>query len=392
MARKLKVFEVLECGTPHGVGRQIAAICGNLNHDLFEFWVVYAVRPGYPAEEFERLLADADRCIHVPEMVRQVSPLKDAAAFWKLYRLMRREKPDVVHAHSSKAGVLARFAAWLAGVPRILYSPHGYGFLQQDVGPAKRALYWLFELATSWIGTIVSTSHGEARRAERLSWGKKVHVVYNLFLMEDTPAPSHTADGSLTVGALGRISYARNPEAFVRMAARVSKRFPSTRFLWMGGGELEEALKLEVRRMGLEGLIELTGHIDRADLLDRLARLDVFVHFSRWEGSPTSILEAMHFAKPVVASKIAGNEDLVEPGVTGFLATDEEELAACVERLLDSAEMRRRLGLAGRDRLDRSFSLRATSEALQSLYLGKPAGNAQSAKDPADLLSTRGSL
>ena len=369
MSRRIKVFEVLECGSPHGVGRQVAAICRSVNRERFELWVVYAARPGCNAEEFEGMIPEAHRLVHIPEMVREISPRKDASAFWKLYRLMRREKPDVVHAHSSKAGVLARLAAKMAGVPRIYYSPHGYGFLQTDVGPFSRGLYWFCEWAVSWIGHVVSTATGEARRARRLSWGKKVHVVHNLFLMEDAPATEAPAQSeTVTLGALGRITHARNPEAFVRMAKSLSKRYPHARFLWIGGGESEGSLRAEASAQGLSDRLEVTGHIPRRELLKRLGRVDIFIHYSLWEGSPTSILEAMFFAKPVIASRISGNDDLVLHGVTGFLAADEQELLRCASRLIESPELRSSMGKMGKERLTREFAPDKSVAALETLY------------------------
>lgn len=363
-----KVFLVLECGSPHGVGHQVAMICRHIDRARFETWVVFAVRPGTTREEFEAMTAAADRRVFVPQMTRAVSPLKDLAAFWTLYRLMRRERPDVVHAESSKAGVLARAAAWLAGVPRVYYSPHGYGFLQTDAGPLKRRFYWWVEKAFSWIGEIVACSSGEVELARALSWGAPVHQVRNLFALEEAvPAPA-PADG-VTVGAVGRLTPARNPEAFLRLAAALSASRPQTRFVWIGGGELEAEVRAEAARLGLGGRLEVTGHLPRAELLRRFAGLDVFVHFSRWEGgAPIAMHEAMALGKPVLASDIAGNRDLVVPGVNGYLVRDEDELRRRAEELAASPELRERLGRGAREHLAREVSVERTMEALQGLY------------------------
>lgn len=373
--KRVKVFEILECGSPHGVGRQIAELCRHLDRKKFELWVVYSARPGCTPREFEELTSHADRRIHIPEMVRPVHPLKDIEALIKLYRLIRRERPEVVHAHSSKAGVLGRLAARLAGVPRIYYTPHGYGFLQTDVRFPVRMLYWLFEWMVSWTGHIVSTSTGEAGLARRLSWGKEVFVVFNLFSMEGETSrgpDNGCSNGHVTVCALGRLSPARNPAAFLRLAGSLASRYPSLRLVWIGGGEMEDRLRLQVAESGLQDRMEITGHVpDRIQVLKRLEQADVFIHYSSWEGSPVAVLEAMFFEKPVVASRISGNDDLVEEGVTGYLASSEEELAERVGRLVESPELRREMGRKGKERLGRVFALEKSVAALEALYLGK---------------------
>lgn len=365
---RVKVFLILECGSPHGVGHQVAMIARSIDRKRFDVRVIYAVRPGFTAADFEAMTSFAGGHVHIPEMVQPISPLKDMIAFWKLYRLMRREKPDVVHAESSKAGGLARAAAWLAGVPRVYYSPHGYSFLQTNVGLLGRAFYWSIEKSLSWIGNIIASSEGEVALARRLSWGSEVYRIRNLFVPEDIPKVPTRADRAIIIGALGRLTYARNPEAFVRLGRGLAARHPNVRFIWIGSGELSAQFEELVDESGLRGRFELTGHLPRRELLEKLASLDVFVHFSLWEGAPIAINEAMSFGKPVVASNIAGNTDLVVPGKTGFLASNEGELFEFVSQLVESRELREKLGRGGKDFIASEVSLEKSMRALEKLY------------------------
>ena len=367
---KIKVMLVLECGSPHGVGHQVAMITRHIDHAKFDTRVVYAVRPGSTPEEFEGMTRFAGGHHYIPEMIQPVSPWKDLISFWKLYRLIRSEKPDVVHAESSKAGALARSAAWLAGVPRIYYSPHGYSFLQTNAGPLGRAFYWSIEKSLSWIGNIIVCSPGEEKRARRLSWGREVFLVRNLFVPEEPPRRSAAAKGgSVVVGALGRLTRARNPEAFVRMAAALALMRPEARFVWVGGGELEGYFRRLVAESGLADKFEITGHLPREGVLEKLASLDVFVHYSLWEGgAPIALHEAMSFGKPVVVSNIAGNVDLVIHERTGLLAGDEGDLLRQVARLVESADLREQLGRDGKAFLESEVSLEKSMAALERLY------------------------
>ena len=367
---KTKVMLVLECGSPHGVGHQVAMITEHIDRSRFDTRVVYAVRPGSTPEELERMTRFAGGHVYIPEMIQPISPIKDFVSFWKLCRLMRREKPGVVHAESSKAGALARAAARLTGVPHIYYSPHGYSFLQTNAGPLGRAFYWSIEKSLSWIGNIVACSPGEAERARRLSWGQEVFLVRNLFVMEEPPRRAHSAKGgTVLVGALGRLTRARNPEAFVRMAVALARTHPNARFAWIGGGELEGDFRRLVAESGLNDKFEVTGHVSRETVLEKLAGLDVFVHYSLWEGgAPIALHEAMSFAKPVVVSDIAGNVDLVVHERTGLLAGGEEDLLRQVTRLVESAELREELGRRAKDFLQSEVSIEKSMAALERLY------------------------
>ncbi|MCM2304432.1 MAG: glycosyltransferase, partial [Elusimicrobia bacterium] len=206
----IKVFEVVECGGPGGTGEQVAAICNGLDPARFDVSLAYAIRGGSP-EEYRAKCAGARTACFIPEMTREISPARDFAAFRKLHALFSESRPDIVHAHSSKAGVLARAAAKAAGVKTIFYTPHGYGFLQQDRSAASRLLYKTVEKAASRAGSVIACAPGEAAAAAALGGGP-VHTVNDAYLGEFVEPLPHEG---LVVGSCGRLTYARNPDAWV---------------------------------------------------------------------------------------------------------------------------------------------------------------------------------
>ncbi|MBI5883906.1 MAG: glycosyltransferase [Elusimicrobia bacterium] len=378
-----RVFEVLECGGPGGTGNQVAAICNGLDPARFEVSLVFAARDGRP-DAYRKLAQGAVEAFFVPEMTREIAPWKDLKAFLRLRRLFLDKAPDIVHAHSSKAGVLGRLAAWTAGVPMIFYSPRGYGFLQQDRSTASRLLYWLLEASVSWIGEIVAVSPSEAELAQRLSWGRAVSTAPDPYLGKAPasqpppasgiqPAPPGTAvpcrqpppAKGILVAACGRLTYARHPEAFLRLARGLIKARKDSRCVWVGGGEGQGSA---FQDPGLEGRVELTGWLEPDAAVQRLAEADIFIHYSRWEGLPNAVLEAMALGLPVVASDVPGNRDAVLHGKTGFIAADEDSLLKRTLELAADPALRRGLGEAGRQRVLRDFSPAKTFAALSGLY------------------------
>ncbi|MBI4677706.1 MAG: glycosyltransferase family 4 protein [Elusimicrobia bacterium] len=365
-----RAFEVLECGGPGGTGNQVAAICNGLDPSRFEVCLVYAVRDGRPQDYRDKAKA-AQAAFFIPEMVREISPWRDLKAFLCLRRLFMLEAPDIVHTHSSKAGVLGRLAAWTTGVPLVFHSPRGYGFLQSDRPGSSRFLYWLLEWSVSWIGEIVAVSPSEARLGRSLSWGGPVHVVPDPYLGQASPSRGPRGDGIL-VAACGRLTYARHPEAYLRLAQGLARSRPDIRCVWVGGGEWEAEMRSSIKDLGLDGKVELTGWIEPPQALERLAAADVFVHYSRWEGLPNAVLEAMALGLPVVASDVPGNRDAVVHGETGFIVRDEPALLEHALKLAQDPALRRRLGQAGRERVLKQYCPSAAFAALARLYSGAP--------------------
>ena len=360
----IKIFEVLECGGPGGTGEQVAAVCNGLDPARFEVSLVYATRDDRP-EDYRVKCRGAAHAYHVPEMVREISPVSDAAALRRLRRLFAEHRPDVVHAHSSKAGVLARAAAKAAGVKKIFYSPHGYGFLMQDRSKASRALYRAVEKAAARVGETIAVSPSEAEFARRLAPRRPVHTVCDAYL-GDFPAPL-PHDG-LVVGSCGRMTYARNPDAWVLLAQRLTDSRNGIKCEWIGGGEDEDKARVDLTNMNLLAKVSVTGWLPAEAARERLSGLDLFVHYSRWDAMPNAVLEAMAAGLPVVASDVPGNRDAVADGVTGFLVKSESELLERCQELLDDEGLRRRLGDAGRERVRREFSRERMLAELSALY------------------------
>ena len=360
----IKVFEVVECGGPGGTGEQVAAICNRLDPNKFAVALVYAVRDSSP-EAYRAKCGGAKTAYYVPEMTRELAPVADTAALRKLHRLFTEHRPDVVHAHSSKAGVLARAAAKAAGIKKIYYSPHGYSFLMQDRSPAERALFRMVERGAARIGETIAVSPSEAEFARKLALRRPIHVVCDAYLGD---SPELLPHDDVVVGSCGRMTYARNPDAWVLLVQRLTDSRNGIRCEWIGGGEDEAKARTNLTNMNLLMKVSITGWVTAEQAREKMRGLDIFVHYSRWDALSNAVLEAMALGLPVVASDVPGNRDLVEDGVTGFLVKSEVELLERCQLLLDDDPLRRRLGAAGRERMRREFSPEHQIAELSRLY------------------------
>ncbi len=365
---RIRVIEVLECGGAGGTGYQVAAICNGLDKARFESTLVYAVRPGSPPQEYEALAKGADHFVYMPEMVREISPLADLRALRRLYRLFIEQKPDIVHAHSSKAGFLARLAAWAAGVQRIYYSPRGYSFLQIDRSALTRCFYRVLERLASLFGEVIAVSDAEAELARGLG-AAKVRVVRDAYL-RDVQVIEKPVDRKrpIVVCASGRLTFARHPEAFVRLAQRLTDSRNGVKCVWIGGGELQPLIEEMLRDLGLTGRMEVTGWLTHDEALRRLAEADIFVHYSRWDAMPNAVIEAMASGLPIIASNIPGNRELIQPDENGFLADSEVELLEKTLQLVDDPALGARLGTVGRVRMRAGYSRERLLREIDELY------------------------
>ena len=311
----------------------------------------------------------------IPSLVREVSPARDAVALLALTRRLRRLAPDVVHTHSSKAGILGRWAARLAGVPAIVHTIHGYGF-HAGQSPRTHRLFRALEAATSRITTrFVAVSAADIRRglehglfaADRVALIRSGIPLRGMAgesaLRAELRLPPHTP----LAGMVACLKPQKAPLDFVRVAARVAARVPAARFVLVGDGELRPAVEAEIARLGLGGRLHMLGW--RRDVPAILRALDVVVLTSLWEGLPRVIPEAMAAARPVVATAVDGVPEAVADGVTGYLVRphDVDAAAERVAGLLDDPVNARRLGEQARGRVA-EFDIDEMVRRQEALY------------------------
>jgi glycosyltransferase involved in cell wall biosynthesis len=297
-----------------------------------------------------------------PRLVREVDPRRDPLSLADLTRRLRRLAPHVVHTHSSKAGVLGRAAAALAGVPVIVHSVHGWGFHPFQTA-AKRSLFVAAErlaaaFTTHWI--TVSRANAEAGLAHGILSRERCDVIRSGIALQrfSEAGAARALRGELglaedvpLVGMVACLKPQKAPTDFVEVAAEVCRAHPRAHFVLAGDGELRGEVEQAVARTEVGDRFHLLGW--RRDPETVIGSLDVLVLTSRHEGLPRVLPEAMAAVKPVVATAVDGSPEAVADGVNGRLhrVGDVAGMARSVAELLESPELAERFGRAGRERV-----------------------------------------
>jgi glycosyltransferase involved in cell wall biosynthesis len=350
--------------TDGGVFQHVSRLCEGLaarGHEPIVAGPFHGRAPGLPAEPL-RL-----------EMVRAVTPAADARAVAATARLVRRVRPAIVHAHSSKAGAVARLARpAFPGTP-LVYTPHGYAFAGYFESERERARYRAVERALAPLASIVlCVCEAERRLAASVGPERRTRVVHN-GIPDPPPAPVHPALAPLrergpVVAVLTLLRPGKGIETLVDALPSVLDAHPSASVAVAGQGPDREAIEARARERGVAGALHLIG--ETAGPIPLLAGADVFVSASWAESFPYSVLEAMAAGLPVVATDVGGTAEAVAHDVTGLVVPprDPAALAAAIAELLADPARRARLGDAGRRRVRERFTIERMLEGTTAVY------------------------
>jgi glycosyltransferase involved in cell wall biosynthesis len=300
------------------------------------------------------------KVIPIPSVVRKIDPSRDVCAFFSLLRLLVREKPAILHTHTSKAGILGRCAAKLAGVPTIVHTPHGHVFYGH-FGPLASRLFLLAERVLAFItDRMIALTEGERNDYIALSVcdpeklvtihsGVEIdrYMAVQVNIQEKKRSLGLYPQG-LVIGTVGWLLPIKGPMHLLRAMFFVWKSYPETGLVYVGKGDLEKELREEAFRMGVSERVSFLGWRD--DIPEIMQLLDIFVLPSLNEGMGRVLVEAMAAGKPIVASNVGGIPDLVIQGENGLLVppADTKALASGIEFFITNPENRREMGEKGR--------------------------------------------
>ncbi|NCQ30706.1 MAG: glycosyltransferase family 1 protein [Armatimonadetes bacterium CG_4_10_14_0_8_um_filter_66_14] len=343
-------------------GHEVALVCGP--------------QTGPEGQLRDRARAEGVDLRVVSSLWRELSPAKDARIVVDLVQLLRQLRPDLVHTHSSKAGIVGRWAAKIARVPHVVHTVHGFSFHDYAGG---RDLYLTLERLTARCADrLIFISEPLRRLAQERGVGRPEQyavVPSGIDLgpfrqpdVFDLSEPVGFPPDGLIVGTVARLVDGKGHSQILEMAPTILEQVPEAQFVFVGAGPLQAELERQSQRIGLEGRVRFLGL--RQDVPHLLRHFDVFLLPTLWEGMGRVFLEAQAAGVPVVANRVEGVTDVVQHGETGFLVNpgETDAMAAHVVRLLMDSELRRTMGEAGRAFVDERFSDRTMVARIGQVY------------------------
>jgi len=320
----------------------------------------------------------------MPELVRDPSPVKDLVALFKLARLIRRQRYQVVHTHTAKGGFLGRIASAIAGTPVIVHTLHGVTF-HDHLSPARRAYYVALErIAARFTHQFVAV--GEDVKAKYLESGigrdAEYETIYSGMPLDDyfdagrMPAaerdairttlglePQHQA-----VTMVARLEARKGHTYLFESVQRLKSAHPGLRVLLVGDGALRPQLEWQCRSLGIDDVVRFLGH--RTDVARVLAASDISVLTSLWEGLPRVLVQAAATGRPIVTFDVEGAWEVVRDGRNGFIvqSRDVDAFTSRLDQLLRDREQQRTLGDAGRAQVGDRWTVETMLDRLDRLY------------------------
>jgi glycosyltransferase involved in cell wall biosynthesis len=318
----------------------------------------------------------------IPELRREIHPLRDWQSYRSLKRAIERYQPDVVHTHSGKAGLLGRKAAHALRVPAIVHTIHGAPFHPYQSRGAQAVLRACEKYAAQRCDALVSVA--DAMTEQMVNAGvaprEKFTTVYSGMevepflaandLRQQTRSRLGYRDEHVIVGKIARLFHLKGHDDLIAAAERAVRSRPQLRFLLVGDGILQTELRQRIQRAGLEEHFQFTGLVSPADIPALIGAMDIVVHTSLREGLARVLPQGLIAGKPVISYDIDGAREVVINGETGVLLPprDIEALASAIAQLADDGQLRARLGEQGRARFTEQFRHEHMTAQLRALY------------------------
>ncbi|MEW6066081.1 MAG: glycosyltransferase family 4 protein [Bacillota bacterium] len=350
--KKNKILYLITQGILGGAQTHISHLATHLGS---EFDVHVAV--GVKGPLWNKLQSSGIPVYHVPSLVRSISPFKDIKCINEIVGLLKSIKPDLISTHSSKAGILGRLAAHRCGIPAI-FTAHGWAFTE-GVPEMQRRLYIHVErTAARWSGKIICVSEYDRQLALKHGVGSPEQLITIHNGMPLLPGDYLAKQGEKDPVRLIMVSRFSEQKDHQLLLYALSELRVNHDFVvdLVGDGPLLPQYKELTRKLALDDNVNILGA--RTDVPELLAKAQVFLLISKWEGFPRSILEAMRAGLPVIASDVGGARESVVDGETGFLVPrgDVYILRDRLATLINQAELRVQMGRKGRDRFLQNFT------------------------------------
>ncbi len=372
--RVIKILYIITLADFGGAQTHLKHLVSQLDGDTYELTV--ACPPSGVLVDY--LKKQGIRHIPLPFLRREISLINDLRSLYQLYKVCKKEKPDIVHAHSSKAGFLGRLGAYFAGVPFIIFTVHGFSFTPTE----RRLQRWLFKTIEFVAGIFsrkvicVSAKDMEQALAEGIISAKRLAQIANGVAIEEFSEEKRAttreslgfSEDHIVLGMVSRMIDEKGIPYLLSAVEVLIKRNDKLRLLLIGGGEMMERYKKWTKQKSLQDRIIFTGF--REDIPQLLAAIDIFIHPSLYEAMPYAVLEAMAAGKAIIATRVGDIPELITNGLDGLLVEPGSvgELIQAIEKLVAEPMNRKIMGENAKKTIKERFTLKQTVQRTEKVY------------------------
>ena len=342
---KIKVCHIITKLELGGAQKNTLYTLSNLDKEKFEVFLISG-EGGILDDEARK---ENYKKYFIKCLVREVSPLNDLISLINIFLILKKEKPLIIHTHSSKAGIIGRVAGFFSGVKVIIHTYHGFGFNEHQPYLLKK-FYILLEKIVSFITDhFIFVSYNNLETAKRYKIIRKNNysiIRSGIKLGEFLTYKDYSfiekygfkKDGNLIIATVANLKPQKNPDDFIKVAETVLKDVDNVLFFYCGGGEKLDYYKELIIKKGLEKKVIFTGWV--YDVKEVYRSTDIFILTSLWEGLPRSIIEAIKSGCVVISYKTDGVTEVIRNGVNGFIVEQKDfyKMSEMILRLVKEKE------------------------------------------------------
>lgn len=379
--KKLKIIQIITRLDKGGSSRILLDIAKTLDKEKFCVKIISGLTRDAQEDLDKFSLETGVEIIFINSLRRDINIFLDIAALLKIKRILKKENPDIVHLHTSKAGFLGRIAAKLAAVQTVIYMPHGHIFYGYTNFVLTKIYIVLERFSARLCDAIITLSDVESRDflTRKIGSKDKFFTIHNGIDLKDYQVIDTDRIRELknevdvkaptpVVTVISRLEPVKGVEIFIRALAEVTRVIPNFTALIVGSGTLRESLQLKAKSLNLDEKIKFLGY--RADIKEIISLSDIVVNPALNEGLGLVILEAQALGKVVIATEVGGVPEVIIDNQTGILvqAGDYKSLAAAIVRILQDKELAARLAIEAKKRIELEFSKEKMISRLVELY------------------------
>jgi glycosyltransferase involved in cell wall biosynthesis len=354
-----------------GVDVYLRLLLNNIDTDSFENIVIHGTKDT-PVTFLDKDKKNVQE--YKISIFREISVLNDLKATYQTYQILKKEKPDLIHSHSAKGGIIGRLLGPLLGI-KVIYTPHAFSYLSTQ-SKLKRGVFLGIE---KWLSKrsslLLATSNSEKKRAiEEVGFDPQNTIVFNnciepILKIDPLTIPKTWPDNYICT--VGRPSYQKNIEHMIRVMNEVNKE-AKIHLLVMGVGPVSdqlESVKNLIQELDMEKEVTLLSWTERTDVFNIINQSKLYISTARYEGLPYAVIESLALSKPCIVTNCDGNRDLIIDGYNGFLVNEEiMQFKEKILELLGDKKLLERMSKKSQQVFAENFSIKSNIKQLEAIY------------------------